>query len=133
MTTTSKRETADLSVCVDCVSYLANGEVSDPDTGENIATAHAAKIAAIWGDAFDITLGSLPCEHCGSKARETGDDVQDCEPWFSWHDCDGCGSTLGGDREHATAWIDPDNDTRQHGDDSDLSAYAGDAFGRDYS
>jgi hypothetical protein len=26
------------------------------------------------------------------------------EPWFSWSACDECGSNLGGDREHATAW-----------------------------
>lgn len=28
----------------------------------------------------------------------------DTDTWFSWSSCDQCGSPLGGDREHATAW-----------------------------
>ena len=34
-------------------------------------------------------------------------EADDEEPFFSWSECDGCGSNLGGDREYATAWIAP--------------------------
>jgi len=80
-----------LHVCVDCLMLLANGEVFDAH-GDDITAQHAAKIDAIWGDT-ELTLGHVDAE-----------EESDAEPWFSWQPCDGCGSTLGGDREYATAW-----------------------------
>lgn len=71
-------DTTTLEICVDCLFYLANGEVTDGE-GNDITAAHGAAIASVWGDA-------------------------ERDPWFSWSSCDGCGSTLGGDREYATAW-----------------------------
>ena len=41
------------------------------------------------------------CEHA------EGDDDHQCEPSFSWGQCDSCGSTLGGDRD--IAWLMPDD------------------------
>lgn len=102
MTTTTEQPVS-LEICVDCLFLLANGTVSD-DQDDAADTAHAARMDAIWGEGTEITLGHLAeaCPDCGLN-----DDRQecDCEPWFSWSQCDGCGSTLGGDREHATAWV----------------------------
>jgi hypothetical protein len=94
----TRLETVDLSICTDCLLYLANGEVTESN-GDDITAAHAAKMAAVWGDDFDISPGSLECENCPT------DDGSNCEPWFSYTQCDGCGTTLGGDRSHATAWV----------------------------
>lgn len=94
--TAKTRETVDLDICTDCLFVLANGPESD---GERRA---AESMAEQW-DGWELTLGSLECDHCPT---EDGD----CEPWFSWSECDGCGSNLGGDRSHATAWKDPDDD-----------------------
>jgi hypothetical protein len=85
-----------LAVCADCVSYLANGEVED-GMGHFITAEHAARMHAVWGEDFDISLGAL-----GKQDEEDEDGF--IEPWFSWQPCDGCGSALGGDREYATAW-----------------------------
>jgi hypothetical protein len=88
-------EPTTLAVCADCVSYLANGEVED-GMGHFITAEHAAKMHAVWGESFDISLGRL--SDPGEEERE------ESESWFSWQPCDGCGSHLGGDREYATAW-----------------------------
>lgn len=94
----TRENTSDLEICADCLFYLANGEVTDAE-GNDITAEHAAKMAARWGTEFAITPGSLECARCSPE------DGASCEPWFSWRRCDGCGSTLGGDREHATAWL----------------------------
>lgn len=96
--TKADAQTVDLAVCVDCLFLLANGEVTDSN-GEDITHAHWAKMAGVWGEDFDITLGPGECEYCPTE------DNGDCEPWFSWSRCDGCHSDLGGDRQHATAWL----------------------------
>lgn len=70
----------ELEVCSDCAQIIANGEINDgTDTGERTADAQVAK----WGD---DARGLVLADHEGF------------EPYFSWSDCDGCGSTLGGDR-----------------------------------
>ena len=91
-------ETYTLDVCVDCVQLIANGEVIDAE-GEDIAGEHAERMEQQWPDAH-LTLGATDCEHCPDEHG------QDCEPWFAWSPCDGCGSTLGGNRSHATATAD---------------------------
>ena len=111
--------TDDLSVCVDCLFLLANGGDSVepswcPDneglrpydytcdgTCEAAAEAHVAAVDRNW-EGWDLVLGSNDCEWCGTEAREADDFNGDsCEPWFSWSACHGCGSKLGGNREHA--------------------------------
>lgn len=93
MTRTLSRDALEISVCVDCVMLLANGELTDPD-GVDVASEHDAKIAAQWGDA-DITLGGF------------SDETEDADGWFSWSPCQGCGSQLGGSRFSAVVWGHP--------------------------
>jgi hypothetical protein len=77
--------TTGVAVCQDCAMMLANGELGQgDDTADRI---HAERIAKRW------SVGELVLD-CG----------EDCEGWFSWTECDGCGSTLGGDR-HPAAYI----------------------------
>lgn len=78
-----------IEVCIDCVTLLANGEVTD-SLGEDITFEHAAKVERTWGTAR-LTLGSV--------------DEEEREPWFSSLPCKGCGTALAGDRTYATAWV----------------------------
>ena len=78
-------ETYDLSVCVDCLAIMANGTLGAEDAAED--AAHAARMAEQW-----------PGFHLVPACPE------DCEGHFSWARCEGCGSSLGGDRHPATAF-----------------------------
>ena len=74
-----------LEFCTDCVQIIANGEVTGSDGNDITNRINAAQVE-IWGQGIDGALGLvLTCP-------------DDCEGWFSWSPCDGCGSTLGGDR-----------------------------------
>lgn len=70
----------DLRVCSDCAQVIANGEISDgTDRGDRTAAAQVA----VWGaDAIGLVLAGT-------------DDGPDP---FSTAPCDGCGSTLAGER-----------------------------------
>jgi hypothetical protein len=68
-----------LEVCIDCVLLIANDDSTDE---------HRALVAAQWPTG-DLVL---------AYAREEDED------WFSWGACDGCGSTLGGDRHPAVVF-----------------------------
>lgn len=107
-------ETYALRVCTDCAGMIANGEVSPrcdigqvpahildeddahlydmpgDDQSNNAGTRHATRMNAHWpaADGWVLALGDY------------GDDVE-----FSWTSCDGCGSTLGGYRASATAFM----------------------------
>lgn len=78
------RVVAELSVCVDCLAIAANGELGQGDTKADEAHAEAMS-SQLMGDAPWL-VPACP---------------EDCEGWFSWSRCDGCGSTLGGDRHPA--------------------------------
>ena len=117
--------TNDLDVCFDCLMFIANGGCESvepswcPDnkglrphdytcdgTCEAAAQAH---VDAVWGrflsDGWHLAIGARDCEWCGVEATDDdGERVEDCEPWFSWSSCHGCGSRLGGSRHHAVAW-----------------------------
>lgn len=76
-----------ISVCVDCAMLLANGTLGNEDDVED--DAHAWKIATLWpGWVLSTDSG---------------------ENYFSWSQCDGCGSTLGGDRFDGTAFLPKEN------------------------
>lgn len=86
-----------LRICVDCLYVLANGVDSDEQA---IAAENMAKL---WKNT-NITLGALTDE-CGHNDATSEEHAYNCEQLgFSWSPCDGCGSTLGGDRHAATAW-----------------------------
>jgi len=85
----------DIELCVDCVYVIANG-VDDNAEDVDQLTVTAQRLAEAWPGESPattpaVTLGTI--------------DGDDDEPWFSWHRCDGCGSTLGGDRHPATGWL----------------------------
>lgn len=46
------------------------------------------------------------CERCDGRGYDDVSYREQCEPHFSWRACQGCGSTLGGDRSRAVAWRD---------------------------
>jgi hypothetical protein len=68
-----------LWVCVDCIQFIANGELPDDSKRSTaIIAGHERELPAIW-----VNGGSeLPTDQ-----RE-----------FSWRPCACCGSKLGGDR-----------------------------------
>lgn len=85
-----------LWVCVDCMLTEATGELpADLDADQPAPWARES--------ATDVTPGLLRSEH--NDGCE-GDWEQGCyceHREFSWSQCDGCGSTLGGSR-HAYTW-----------------------------
>lgn len=78
-----------MEACVDCVLYVANGEVTDAH-GNDITDVMADRIADHLGTEF--AMCTLVVEY-----SESGD------AWFSWSPCEICGSELGGDRLHVSA------------------------------
>ena len=70
----------ELSACVDCLMFVANGEV--PDARPNLATE-------IGGHLGLQTMQHLVC----SGGEDDGEE-------FSWSACECCGSPLGGSRHH---------------------------------
>lgn len=90
-------EKAELSVCVVCAHLLANGEYDD---GTDAAEQAAKGMARIWGDDARHLIAGGHVEDCD------GSEPCGClDGWFSWSDCDGCGSEMGGERHRAVALI----------------------------
>ena len=62
-----------------------------------------------------------PCPGCAGCGLEDCDDMEDeryelaSEPSFSWSQCDGCGSTFGGDRHYAHGFVLPGDRTEADG------------------
>lgn len=87
--------------CMDCLMLHANGEYTPREEDDS----EPEPLSAI-PDGWHATMGRAREEHeCG---RENGEDVDECEcedGGFSWSQCDGCGSWLGGDRHAFTLWI----------------------------
>lgn len=92
-----------ISICVDCLAFLANGTTGDsPDAKDD--AEHAADMAREWGVGTEITLGRM--RELDESEEDFETDAEDGHhDGFSWHPCQGCGSTLGGDRYAATAWF----------------------------
>lgn len=79
------KSTIDLSVCEDCITYIANGDENSPHV--------AARVDCWWPSDSGWTLVA------GSSTEDEDDDGTE----FSWQQCEGCGSTLGGARYPAVA------------------------------
>lgn len=83
-----------LDVCVDCYLCLVNDECGS-DSCQHMSKA---------GDG-PLTPGCLDCERCECCESTVCDCVNgDRGHGFSWRTCDGCGSTLGGDRYPVVVW-----------------------------
>lgn len=88
-------------VCVDCLHAEVNGEeLPDRDPSQ-------PELWALWpAGSGDVTVGILDEEHdpeCDPDVRT----YEGCEcdhRTFSWSRCEGCGSTLGGERQAFTYW-----------------------------
>lgn len=87
---------SELWVCVDCMLIHANGECGERDPGE-------PEPLCLIGPDDDLSMGLFAEHHadgCTDSDREAG---CNCETHtFSWSRCDGCGSTLGGERHAMT-------------------------------
>lgn len=81
---TAIHSTIELSVCDDCIAFIANGDENTPDI--------AARLECWWPTGSGWTL--VP----GSADEDNEGDSE-----FSWAQCDGCGTTLGGARYPAVA------------------------------
>lgn len=78
-TTTDRGVVTGLSICVDCLVFTANGDLpEDPARAAELTDA-----AERLHDEGYVLVPACP---------------EDCEGSFSRSSCDGCGSTLGGDR-----------------------------------
>ncbi len=97
-------EPSRLEVCVDCLQILANGDlggVEEVRTTEEVV----ADMVEVWGDLLgQITLGRTQEEDETQEQFEENRDSED-EGWFSMSRCECCGSSLGGQRFYATAWL----------------------------
>jgi hypothetical protein len=117
----STREHATLWVCVDC--YLTHHGVRDdsndgtfpvhPDarfyTSADTYTIPDREPLSLVSDADELSAGMMWDEH--ECDRDSWDDGNECEcelMTFTWARCDGCGSTLGGERHALTVWYAPD-------------------------
>lgn len=78
---------SELAICVACLEYTTKGEVGD---GGRTTEEVAAAIGQEWGD------------HAGGLTAACG---ENCDGWFSWSPCEGCGSTLGGERHPAVVLV----------------------------
>lgn len=89
------RETYTIWVCVDCMQHAANGECGGCDDEQ-----HDRPPLGLL-DGVECTLGLIADEHeCDPDGPLC--ECEDVE--FSWHQCEGCGSTLGGSRHAMTVW-----------------------------
>ena len=77
--------------CVDCLCYVANGDVPQdrPELPAIIAARYPAPLHVVTA-----------CEE--TACEENG------EGWFSWRTCDICGCRLGGER-HSMAVLAPED------------------------
>ena len=125
MSETKVEYSNDLDICVDCLMLVANGGVDSvepswcPDehrdrspyaadycggTCETAAENHVAAVERLHPEPWHLEVGSRDCEWCGVDVHGYRAELEDCEPWFSWSPCHGCGSGLGGSRMHGLAW-----------------------------
>jgi hypothetical protein len=86
-------------VCQCCMLVAANGECCDEHVdGQGVLSRIA--------EGYRVTLGSSSEEHrdtCTSVDRREGCDCDYIDLSQSW--CEGCGSTLHGERHALTVWV----------------------------
>jgi hypothetical protein len=98
--------TVPLWFCQDCTLTHANGDSHYWTLSEDEREDLPEPLSAVRG--MEITMGMLDEEHdCfdPEKGEERPEEC-DCEEIvFTWSYCDGCGSSLGGERYAFTGWI----------------------------
>jgi hypothetical protein len=97
-------DTCTIWVCQDCMLHHANGECGDCHTDEG----HDREPWALESNRSKATMGMFKEHHeCDTRWSDWRERGCDCETRnFSWSSCDGCGSTLGGERHAFTLWLD---------------------------
>lgn len=85
-----------LWVCVDCLMLAANGETPD-----GLSEDQTEEWLASLSDDFNGGTTGLTRENHASDCAPDDYDCG-CEQEFSWSQCDGCGSSLGGERHGMT-------------------------------
>lgn len=104
------QDTATLWVCVNCIMHLANGECGGCHEDDN--HNGMPPLGLLAGD--EVTMGMAWTEQASTcvYSRLDGPNICtlesqcDCEVnTFSWSQCQGCGSMLGGERHAVTLWL----------------------------
>ena len=92
-----------LSVCADCMETEAYGQARE----SRDLTVDRPPLGLIPAGA-DISSGCLDCEPCAhpdcGPSPVCGCGYGDPGHGFSWSSCDGCGSSLGGNRYPLVVW-----------------------------
>lgn len=74
-------------------------------------SAFTDAVARHTSKAIAFSVGACPgCKDCGLPEEATEQEIlcRDADSsWFSWHPCESCGSSLGGDRHPAHSLSDP--------------------------
>lgn len=95
-----KANTVTIWVCIDCMFSHANGETSSDEAPDCEPWCLIDK-----GD--EVAMGIMADEHADSCTPEDREEGCDCATdSFSWSPCEGCGSSLGGERHAFTLWFD---------------------------
>lgn len=92
------REKCIIYVCWDCVSYIA-----DPEDYEDICVDGNNHERWSWTKKGLESNWSEWTLLCGGDSSPELQDEQANDPYFSWSHCEGCDSSLGGDRHAVTA------------------------------
>ena len=82
-----------ISVCTDCLQYIANGDIDD---GNYLPDSEQSEVYRKIDESY-------------KKIRDSGQEIflncsEDAHDGFSWQSCDHCKSKLGGDRYKASIY-----------------------------
>lgn len=102
-------DTYELRICTDCLCMAANGDVGDRgDIGDLPEHAQRVDDAHLYNLPGDDAQNNPNTRHAARMDAWTGGlevvPTGEGEGSFSWSSCDGCGSTLGGDRHEAVGF-----------------------------
>lgn len=100
-------ETYTMWVCQSCMLHHANGECGDCHTDEGHDREPMGLVDRPMSGRDMVTMGMLKEHHeCDTRWSDWQERDCSCETQaFSWSQCAGCGSTLGGERHAMTLWF----------------------------
>jgi hypothetical protein len=88
--------------------HAANGECGNCHEGwlYEDGDAHHREPWALYPDQRHVTMGTTQEQHSCGREDDSYFGECDCETdSFTWSSCEGCGSTLGGERHAFTVWF----------------------------